>query len=223
LHTGRPHWLVIDEAHHVLPCEWTAAQTSLPDQFFNNLVLITVHPEHVSASALRSINTVAMVGKEPRKLMEEFAKAVGIEIPDCDTADIPRGEALLWLVDERHVIRLKAEPARSEHHRHRRKYAAGQLEDQRRFRFRGPENKMDLAVQNLNMFVQVAEGIDAETWNFHLRRGDYSNWFRQSLQDPDLADQIGTIEKEAHLTDAESRKRIKEAILQKYTAPESGA
>ena len=33
---------------------------------------------------------------------------------------------------------------------------------------------MDLAVQNLNMFVQVAEGIDSETWQFHLKQGDYS-------------------------------------------------
>jgi hypothetical protein len=69
------------------------------------------------------------------------------------------------------------------------------------------------------MFVQVAEGIDAETWQFHLKRGDYSTWFRNALKDSELADQIAVIEKESDVPDIESRKRIKEAILQKYTAP----
>ena len=55
---------------------------------------------------------------------------------------------------------------------------------------------MDLAIQNLTMFVQVAEGIDAETWRFNLRRGDYSNWFRNALKDPELADRIAAVEQE---------------------------
>lgn len=218
LNAGRPHWLLIDEAHHVVPCEWALTQTALPEEF-SNLVLITVHPEHVSAAALQRINTVMLVGREPRALMEQFAKVVGGEVPDGETADLGRGEALLWQLDEQRVIRFHAEPPRTEHLRHRRKYAEGQLEEQRRFRFRGPHNKMDLPIQNLNMFVQVAEGIDAETWQFHLERGDYSKWFRESLKDPELADRIAAIEKEANLPDVESRRRIKEAVLEKYTAP----
>lgn len=218
LDTGRPHWFVIDEAHHVLPSEWGLSQAAMPEELVN-LVLITVHPEHVSPAALRRINTVAVVGAEPRKLMEQFAKAVDVKAPDCDTADLPRGEALLWLVDERQVIRFATAPPCTEHYRHRRKYAEGQLEEQRRFRFRGPDGKMDLPIQNLNMFVQVAEGIDAETWQFHLRRGDYSKWFRDALKDPEFADRIGAIEKDSNLPDSESRTRIKEAVLQKYTSP----
>ena len=218
LQTGRPHWLIIDEAHHVLPREWALTQTALPEEL-SNLILITVHPEHVSPVALRRINTVILVGREPRKLMEEFSKAVGTAMPDAEISDLSRGEALLWQIDERQLTSLKAVPPRAEHFRHRRKYAEGQLEDERRFRFRGPESKMDLCIQNLNMFVQVAEGIDAETWQFHLKRGDYSRWFRGALKDPELADQIAAIEKEPDIPDIETRKRIKEAVLEKYTAP----
>ncbi|MBV8551051.1 MAG: HAD family hydrolase [Acidobacteriaceae bacterium] len=218
LQVGRPHWLVIDEAHHVLPREWAFTQTALAEEF-SNLILITVHPEHVSPAALRRINTAIFVGREPRKLMNDFGKTVEAAVPDAESSDLPRGEALLWQVDERQVIRFKAEPPRTEHLRHRRKYAEGQLEGERRFRFRGPQDKMDLFIQNLNMFVQVAEGIDAETWQFHLKRGDYSNWIRNAVGDSELADQIAAIEKESNVPDAESRKRIKEAILQKYTAP----
>ena len=78
---------------------------------------------------------------------------------------------------------------------------------------------MDLSIQNLNMFIQVAEGIDSETWQFHLKRGDYSKWFRSALKDPELADYIEAIERASDVPDMESRKRIKEAILQKYAAP----
>lgn len=171
------------------------------------------------SAALRLVNTFAVVGKEPRASMEQFAKAVEVQIPEGDTANLRRGEALVWRINERQVIRLKTEPPRAEHDRHRRKYAGGRIEEQRRFRFRGPNEKMNLAVQNLDMFVQVAEGIDAETWEFHLRRGDYSKWFRDSLQDPELADRIESVEKQSDLSEMESRRRIKEAVQQKYTTP----
>lgn len=218
LQAGRPHWLVIDEAHHVLPREWALTQTALPEEL-SNLILITVHPEHVSRAALQRINTVVVVGREPRKLMDEFGKTVKTAVPDGNAADLQRGEGILWRVDERQVLHFKAEAPRTEHFRHRRKYAEGQLEDQRRFRFRGPQNKMDLSIQNLNMFIQVAEGIDSETWQFHLKRGDYSKWFRSALKDPELADYIEAIERASDVPDMESRKRIKGAILQKYAAP----
>lgn len=26
MQTGRPHWLIVDEAHHVFPCEWGQPQ-----------------------------------------------------------------------------------------------------------------------------------------------------------------------------------------------------
>lgn len=218
LQSGRPHWLIIDEAHQVLPCEWAMTETVLPQEL-SNLVLISVHPKHISPVALRRVNTMVVVGREPRKLMEEFSSAANTAMLGVEVADLARGDALLWSVDTGEVIQFQAAQPRTEHLRHRRKYAEGQLEEQRRFHFRGPAGKMDLAVQNLNMFVQIAEGIDAETWDFHLRRGDYSKWFRDALKDAELAEEIAAIEKESNLPGHESRKRIKEAILQRYTAP----
>lgn len=219
LQAGRPHWLIIDEAHHVLPGEWAFTETAFPKDL-SNLILITVHPEHVSPAALRRVDTLIVVGREPRTMMEQFSRVLDTQIPTADTSDLPRGEALLWSLRDRQVIRLSAKPSRTEHYRHRRKYSEGQLENERRFHFRGPGNKMDLSVHNLNMFIQVAEGIDSETWQFHLKRGDYSQWFRNSLKDPELASQIEAIERDGQVSEAESRQRIKDAILQKYTAPQ---
>ena len=97
------------------------------------------------------------------------------------------------------------------------RFVGGQLT--RMFHFRGPAGKLDLRAQNLNIFVQIAEGIDAETWLFHLKRGDYSNWLRHALKDEELADEIQSVENDGSLPDRESRERVKNAILAKYTAP----
>src|ERR1700722_10494638 len=219
IRTGRPHWLVIDEAHHVLPTDWAPSSPELTDQL-SNFLLIPVHPGHVSPSALSKINTVIVVGREPKAILDEFAMNIHVASPEAPESDLDRGEALVWFRDENRVVpRLKAEPCRNEHHRHRRKYAEGELEPERSFYFTGPEAAMNLRAQNLNTFMQLAEGVDQETWSYHLKRGDYSNWLRGALKDPELADQIQSIEKDEGASNGESRKRIKDLILQKYTAP----
>jgi len=219
IQTGRPHWLVIDEAHHVLPMDWAPSSPELTDQL-SNVVLITVHPGHVSPAALSKINTAIIVGRAPEAILQELAQTINVPTPDAAARDLDRGEALVWFRNENRVIpRLKAEPSRIEHKRHRRKYAEGDLELDRSFYFKGPEGELNLRAQNLNTFVQLAEGVDQKTWLFHLKRRDYSNWIRHSLKDLELADQIESIEKHESLTESVSRQRVKEMILEKYTVP----
>jgi hypothetical protein len=31
------------------------------------------------------------------------------------------------------------------------------------------------------MFVQLADGVDDDTWEYHRRRGDYSQWIGNSI------------------------------------------
>ncbi|MBV8072104.1 MAG: hypothetical protein JO270_19515, partial [Acidobacteriaceae bacterium] len=181
--------------------------------------LVTVHPEHVATGALRKINSVLIVGREPLKLAGEFADAIQVARPEMPAGDLERGQAVLWQIDRNEVSVMNFAPPRSEHYRHRRKYAEGELEPERTFYFRGPEGKLALRAQNLNLFVQIAEGIDDETWLFHLERADYSNWICNALGDQHLADEIRAVEKDSALSARESKDRIKNAILQKYTAP----
>jgi hypothetical protein len=116
-------------------------------------------------------------------------------------------------------VRIKPTQASEEHQRHRRKYAEGDLGEDISFYFRGPEGKLNLRAQNLTLFGQIAQGVDDETWLFHLRQGDYSHWFRQVIKDPDLAAVAEEVEKDETLSADESRSRIVEAIEQRYTLP----
>jgi hypothetical protein len=178
-----------------------------------------VHPGHVSPQALSKINTVIVVGRDPGNFLREFAQTVDVAPAEGPMRDLDRGEALVWFRDEdRLIAELKVEPARNEHLRHRRKYAEGELEPERSFYFRGLEGALNLRAQNLNMFLQLAEGVDEKTWEFHLKRGDYSSWLRGSLKDDELADAIAEIERDGSLN-GDSRQKVKEKILEKYTAP----
>jgi hypothetical protein len=219
IRTGRPHWLVVDEAHHVFPTDWAPSSPELAKQL-SNVLLITVHPGHVSPEALSKINTVIVVGREPQSFLQEFAQTIGSSPAEGPMRDLDRGEALVWFRDENRLIpAVKVEPARNEHQRHRRKYAEGELEPERSFYFRGPVGELNLRARNLNTFLQLAEGVDQKTWDFHLKRGDYSSWLRGALKDEELADEIERIERDGNLKDGDSRRRVREKIQEKYTAP----
>jgi hypothetical protein len=85
------------------------------------------------------------------------------------------------------------------HERHKRYYAEDELEEPRVFYFHGPENRLNLRAQNLTVFVQMAAGIDDETWLYHLRRGDYSQWLREAIRDAGLAEEVERVEKDESL------------------------
>ena len=78
---------------------------------------------------------------------------------------------------------------------------------------------LKLRAQNLALFAQIAQGVDDETWLFHLRKADYSRWFREMIKDPDLAAEAEKVEKDEKLSANESRARIVKAIEQRYTLP----
>jgi len=217
--TARPHWLIVDEAHHLLPSSWSPASTAVP-QAFEGSILVTVHPDHVSPAALAPVNVVIGVGKTPMQNFRSFAAALRIAPPTGDEVELTTGEALVWLRQEQGPpVRVRTIAGKQDRRRHLRLYAEGELAPQQSFYFRGPEGKLNLRAQNLMMFLQLADGVDDSTWTYHLRRGDYSRWFREFLKDDELAANTAGIEHDNQLSAEESRRRIKELIQSRYTAP----
>jgi hypothetical protein len=216
---GRPHWLVIDEAHHLLPPSWNPAALTLP-RALTGVVLITVHPEHVAAAVLESMSAVVGVGGAGAEAIRGFCGATGRPVPRVDSAPPGAGEALFWAPrGDAAPLVFRAAAPRAERQRHVRKYAEGELGPDRSFYFRGPGDRLNLRAQNLGLFVQIADGVDDETWLHHLRRGDYSRWLRDAIKNEDLAREVAAIEAAADVPAADSRARIRAAIDQRYTLP----
>ena len=217
--TGHPHWLVVDEAHHFLPASWDAAKVVLP-QRLDSTILITLEPSHLAPAVLAEVDVLLAVGAAPATTLHDFARARGLPAPPDPPATLPAGEVLAWQpAADRGPVRVCVEPPRSERRRHRRKYAQGELLEEENFYFRGPEGKLNLRAQNLVIFLQLAEGVDDETWCYHLRRGDYSRWFRTCIKDEGLADEAATVEQDPRLSADETRARIRQAIEERYTLP----
>ncbi|HEV8227194.1 MAG TPA: HAD-IIB family hydrolase [Methylomirabilota bacterium] len=218
--TGRPHWIVVDEAHHLLPAPSDLVSVTLP-RTLSGMMLITVHPEHVSPAVLGSIDVVIAIGRSADQTLRAFGEAVGEHPPAALPATTGPGEALLWRrrPEAREPVGIRTLPPRSEHRRHVRKYATGELGEDKSFYFRGQDGQLNLRAQNLALFIQLADGVDDETWLHHLRSGDYSRWFREAIKDEGLAAEAVGVESQTGLDPRESRELIKAAIERRYTMP----
>jgi hydroxymethylpyrimidine pyrophosphatase-like HAD family hydrolase len=216
--TGRPHWLILDEAHHLMPAAWQPPAGLLPEEF-GSVLLVTVHPDMLSVDVLQHVDTVVAVGKEAENTLRTFANLTDTDLPAFSAPELEQGEVLLWSPAAGAPRHVRVMPCRSDRRRHRRKYAEGTLPPDRSFYFQGPEGKLNLRAQNLMLFLQLAEGVDDATWEYHLRRHDVSRWFREGIKDDDLASEAERIERLLNLSAAASRELIKAAIERDYTLP----
>lgn len=80
---------------------------------------------------------------------------------------------------------------------------------------------MNLQVQNLLRFNQIAAGVDDDTWLYHLQRGDFSRWFAECLRDEDLAAETKKVEQQQRPSAEQTRRMVRELIESRYTLPAS--
>jgi len=180
---------------------------------------VTVHPEWIAPAALEGIEAVAILGEAPLQSIAAVAASVGLPAPAGPTAPLAPGQALFWRPGAPEAVRFEVAGQRTQRRRHRRKYAEGELPEDRSFWFRGPQGKLRLRAQNLFVFLQMGEGVDEDTWLHHLRAHDYSRWMREFIKDPHLGDEVASIERDAGLSAEESRRRVREAVERHYTLP----
>lgn len=212
--TGRPHWTIVDEAHHVLPVSERKLSMSL-----GNSLLVTLEPDRIHRDVLERVTHLIAVGDQPAATIDAFCSRCGFERPATPSEPLERGEAMLLGCGAKEVpLRFRVAPAETPQVRHSRKYASAELTPDRSFYFRGPEGKLNLRAQNLVTFLQLLEGVDDETWKYHLRRREYSAWFRENIKNDELADEAARIE-EQDLSAADSKVAVRSAIEERYTLP----
>ena len=220
--TGRPHVVVIDEAHHMLPADSDPGAAALPGRL-EGFLFITMRPQLLTKRVLEGIGRMLVVGGEPGASLAAFCAARGLPAPSGDLPPIGTGQALLLDPAAPEgggpaVRRVAVIPGTGTRRRHQRKYAEGKLRDDLSFYFRGPEARLNLRAHNLTLFVQMAEGVDEETWTHHRRQGDYSRWMETCVKDAELAQEVAQIE-DSEAPFPEARDAIREAIERRYTAP----
>lgn len=216
---GRPHWIVVDEAHHLFPVEWKKMARLAPENL-RSILMITVHPELLAPEAAASVDLLITIGTQAVDKIKVFAKQIGASMPKMPKEkELEKGFGFGWHVKEKEAKLFKLERSEIEKIRHKRKYAEGQLPEERSFYFKGPDGKLNLRVQNLTLFSQIAKGVDDDTWTFHLHNHDYSKWFKEFIKDDELSDETTMIESKKNLSASETRDLICAAIEKRYTLP----
>jgi hypothetical protein len=87
--TGRPHWLIFDEAHHLFPADWQSASTVLPS-LLETALFVTVRPNEIAPAILGHVNLVLALRK-PKEIVNETTKVLGIAAPSKIPAAIEEG------------------------------------------------------------------------------------------------------------------------------------
>jgi phosphoglycolate phosphatase (TIGR01487 family) len=217
--TGHPHWLIIDEAHHLMPIAQKDISVSLPKE---GTILITVHPSEVDVDALKALSMMIILGPQAPDTLKTISQIIGESLPTLSMSAPKENEVLIWQRAPISIIKIvRVDKPKQQHKRHTRKYAEGNLSDEFCFFFRGPNDALNLKAQNLIIFLQIAEGVDDATWMHHLQKRDYSDWFQNHIKDDQLAEATAQIEIDQSLSPAQSRQAIANLVRKGYTAPAS--
>jgi hydroxymethylpyrimidine pyrophosphatase-like HAD family hydrolase len=213
---GHPHWIIADEAHHMLPAPAAPSYYAIPDDF-KNFMFITISTEGMNEAILNKTNFLISMGDDAANALHAFSRFRNIHLPEKAVTPLQKGQAWVWDVEEGNKpVLIKTGMPVHVQQRHKKKYATGDM-DYNSFYFRGPEGRLNLKAYNLMIFTQMASGVDDESWLYHLQRKDYSNWLRNSVHDAELADLVEAVETdEKHY--AGSRQAIIDLVNERYTA-----
>src|SRR5207237_702244 len=78
---GRPHWLIVDEAHHILPAGREDLVSALPYDF-GAAIFITVHPDAIATEVLKTVDTVIGLGPHAPETISIFCRKTGDKSAD---------------------------------------------------------------------------------------------------------------------------------------------
>src|SRR5919199_1398423 len=74
--TGRPHWIVVDEVHHLLPSTWAPASQTLPQEL-HGFLFIPVSREQFAPAALPMVDALIGIGESPDQKIRRFHETLG--------------------------------------------------------------------------------------------------------------------------------------------------
>jgi hypothetical protein len=215
-HTGQPHWTIVDEAHYPISGSWKPID-ELHLEDFRSVMYVTAFPDQMPRNLLSAVDLFVAISDEPDKLLQKFCELLSEDAPKLEPPlDVDKHRAIAWWRGKGLPFWFRRLPPRGEHQRHQHQYFDGNMDPDNRFYFRGPKGALNLAAGNLRTFMQLAEGVDEETWVYHLNRGDYTRWFREKIQDQELTGVTEQLQRADDVSPQDSRQRVLEMIRKLY-------
>jgi hypothetical protein len=128
---GRPHWIVVDEAHDLLPAGARAEDS--PSEAAENTIYVSDDAMALSPGILASVDGFVACSESANAMLEAFAHAVSWGTPALPQRPPREDEALVWfrrserpvaLID---IARVKADPVPAATHAREKSPEVGQV------------------------------------------------------------------------------------------------
>ena len=222
---GRPHWILIDEAHYSLHGGGVTADAL--DVAARGFCFVTYRPSWVREEVIRAVDIFVLA----RTTRSEELAFLGSTLPAVVSegagisealARLPRGEFLLVQRNRERqpsALTFVAAPRQTVHVRHLTKYVDSCVPPGREFRFRGPDGRVRASADSLHSFRRVVETAPDDVLAHHAEHGDFSRWVRDVFADTELARQLRKIEARWRRRElADLRRTIDAVITVRYGA-----
>jgi hydroxymethylpyrimidine pyrophosphatase-like HAD family hydrolase len=92
--TGRPHWILVDEAHDVLPASVGVDESA--SEGAENTIYTSDDPSSLSPPVLAAVDGIAACGPGAAALLESLARALAWDAAPMPPRDAREDEALVW-------------------------------------------------------------------------------------------------------------------------------
>ena len=208
--SGRPYWLIVDEAHYMLPhcADW-------PPGFLGDIgaIIVALDFDQVCPALLEEVDVLVTLGSTARELVEQFAKRIQRRSPEFPERSQSLEHACLWNLREgEEVVLLDQVQPIQKHHRHSGKYVAGDVGAWHSFHFPA----LGQSAANLNEFLSLSTQLADPALRRHMDAGDFSNWFRQVIRDDVLANKTRVVETDTTLTPKEALSQVTWLVQSRY-------
>jgi len=224
-HTGLPHRIVLDEAHHFL----TAPDvTELVDSGWNGYTFVTYRASKLPRAVLQTSQAVIVTREsDPGEVCALHALGGADRYTRCSPEDLARmfgglvvGEAILLpITDEAggSVRRIRLTPRLTPHARHLSKYLDVPVSEGRAFVFWQNGVPSGRRARTLREFVHTLEGTPTPSLTGHLERHDFSRWIEDVFGDFPLSRSVRALEHtfRTHGT-PETVSRLAETVRTRY-------
>ncbi|WP_409318276.1 HAD-IIB family hydrolase [Pseudomonas sp. KCJK9016] len=208
--SGRPYWLIVDEAHYMLPhC------SSWPPGFLKDIgaIIVALDFDQVCPALLEGVDVLVTLGSTARELVEQFAERMQRPFPRFPERTPGLEHACLWsLHDDDEVYLIDQMQPHQKHHRHSGKYVAGNVGAWRSFHFPA----LGRSAANLTEFLSCLTQIEEPALREHLDAGDFSNWFRKVIRDDVLANKTRLIEMDKSIVLKKAMEQIRRIVQSRY-------
>lgn len=201
---GKPHWILIDEAHYFFSEENTSLNTLLADEMQEGGIgIISYRPSQLAPAILNAVhNWIFTRFAELEELSFLSSTVNNICTPETlqQVSALPRGKALVCFhadaptVNSPTLIEYKISKRTTPHIRHLHKYLRASLPSEKQFYFHitevydGPET-----AGSLWEFLEAMHKLPTRTLEYHLGNSHFEQWLSKVLHDKELAQQMRKI------------------------------